>query len=484
MQAFIPLLLKSGLISGLLYLYYSLFLKGKKLYVYNRYYLLATVGLSLAIPFMNFEWYNIERGSSQGVQLLEVINSTDVAEPIIAGETAFLTVDNVVGAVYLLISLFLLLALVARVIWVSRLKANANSFKVHGVEIIETTSSSAPFSFLGTVYWRKGIAIGSDEGQLILRHELCHIEQKHTLDKLFMQLVLIGVWVNPVFWLIRKELALQHEFIADEAALEDSDTDAFARMILQVQYGSVFPDIVHPFFHSSIKRRLMMLNQTNKTKFSFLRRLMVIPVAAIAVFLLSFKLSSKEMPFNRSGKTIAVVFDAGHGGMDGGASGIDGIKEKDLTLRVCRKLQQLAAEYNIETKLTREDDSYPTPTDRTEHSNRLRPDLFVSIHVNANAPDEPPVGYEIFVSDKNVAYKESKLLASAVIARFASIQIGSTLMQRGAHVLKESNCPAILIECGNIQNKAHVGMLTDDKKLERFCRNILSGIVDYQNNLK
>ena len=227
-----------------------------------------------------------------------------------------------------------------------------------------------------------------------------------------------------------------------------------------------------------------MLNQTNKIKFSFLRRLMVIPVVAVAVFLLSFKLNSKETPFTRSDKKIAVIFDAGHGGMDGGAAGIDGIKEKDLTLKVCRKLQQLAAEYNIEAKLTRTDDSYPTPVERTGHANKLRPDLFVSIHVNAGAPDEPPVGYEIFVSDKNVAYKESKLLASAVSARFASIQIKSPLIQRGAHVLKGSNSPAILIECGNIENKAHVDMLTDEKKLESFCRNILSGIVDYQSSVK
>jgi N-acetylmuramoyl-L-alanine amidase len=484
MLAFIPLVLKSILVSGLLYLYFILFLKDKKLYVYNRYYLLMSVVAALVIPFMSFGWYTVQEDSSRVVTLLQVVTQPDVAELVVKGERSVFTVENITSILYLLVSATLMVMLVLRVVWLYRLKQNARGFKAHGIQIIETNASAAPFSFLDSIYWKKGMDINSEEGQLIFRHELCHIEQKHTLDKLFMQLVLIVTWINPVFWLVRKELSLQHEFIADDAALQDNDTDAFARMILQSQYGTVFPDIIHPFFHSSIKRRLMMLNQTNKTKFSFLRRLMVIPIVAMAVFLLSFKLNKKEVPFNRSEKTIAVVFDAGHGGKDDGSHGVNGIKEKDLNLKVCRKLQQLAADYNIEARMTREDDSYPTLTERTERVNSLRPDLFISIHVNASDKDELPVGYEIVVSEKNTEPEKSKLLASAVSGRFTSINIKSSLMQRGLHVLKESNCPAILIECGNIQNKDHLAMLTDDKKLESFCRNILSGIADYQNSNK
>jgi N-acetylmuramoyl-L-alanine amidase len=493
-MAFIIPILKSILFSGILLFYYFLFLRGKKLYSYNRFYLLASVVISLVIPFMSFEWYTVQEDTVRAVTLLQVMNKPDVAEPEInGGQQNFWTPQNICSALYIAVSMVLLVMLIARLTWIIALKRNAKVLIYDGVEIVETDVSSAPFSFLNKIYWKQDVDVHSEDSQLILRHELCHIKQKHTLDKIFMQLVLVAVWINPVFWLIRKELSLQHEFIADDVALEDRDAGSFARMVLRAQYGNIYPDIVHPFFHSSIKRRLMMLSKTKKTGFSFLRRVMVLPLSASLVFLLSFKVVNKEMsiselderyemPLNRSGERLTVVFDAGHGGKDNGAKGIDEVLEKDLNLKICRKLRMLADEYNIDARLTRNDDSYPTLTDRTDKTNALHPNLFVSIHVNASAEGEMPAGFELVICDKNTEVEKSRLLASAVSARFASMNIKSPLIQRGVHVLRESNCPAILIECGNIKNEKHLDMLTDNKKLENFCRHILSGIIDYQNN--
>jgi beta-lactamase regulating signal transducer with metallopeptidase domain len=90
---------------------------------------------------------------------------------------------------------------------------------------------------------------------------MVHVEEKHSVDKLFMQLVLIFCWCNPFFWLIRKELHAIHEFIADQKSVDQQDTAAFASMILQAAYPKHYPALVNPFFQTSIKRRIIMLTK-------------------------------------------------------------------------------------------------------------------------------------------------------------------------------------------------------------------------------
>ena len=90
---------------------------------------------------------------------------------------------------------------------------------------------------------------------------LCRVKEKHSYDKIFMNLVMIFFWINPFFWLIRKELNMIHEFIADKKALEDCDTEAFAAMILQATYPNQQFNLANNFFYSPIKRRLLMLTK-------------------------------------------------------------------------------------------------------------------------------------------------------------------------------------------------------------------------------
>jgi N-acetylmuramoyl-L-alanine amidase len=484
MHPFIIILLRSVACSGVLFAYYLLLLKNRKLHMYNRYYLLIATLISLTVPFVHFEWYSVAPSSSPAVVLLDAINYGDVIDPAPLTATPSISAEQIFGGIYLLVSTYLLLILIIRIQWVYRLKRKSVVQDRGGYNIIYTDAPQAPFSFLNELFWKKGLDMETEAGRQILRHELCHISQRHTLDKLFMQAVIIAAWANPFYWLIRKELALQHEFIADDAAIADQNTEAFARMILQSQYGNVHPDIIHPFFHSPIKRRLMMLTRSKNTKFSFLRRAMLLPVAGSVLFLLSFKMNKEVVPLVKAQNSISVVFDAGHGGMDPGGSGVNGVKEKELTLRICNRLMALAGEYHITAGLTRKDDSYPSLERRVELSDKYAPDVFVSIHMNKKMDGADLNPYEVIFSGKNKFQKESKALGSAITNRLNTLNIKPVFAQRGLKVVNENKRPALLIECGDIDNAGHVAMLTDDAKLEKFCRQILSGIADYGNSIK
>ena len=491
MEQYIILLLKSVACSAILFGYYLLFLKNKKLHNYNRFYLLVAIVISLIIPFLEFRSYAVRDTNSGPIALLIPDNAPDLAEPVTTAGASALPTEFWATGLYLLISAALLLFLLLRLAWIARIKRKGTTTVENGHTIVYTDCPQAPFSFGRSLFWRRDIDMESPSGVQILKHELYHIRSRHTADKLFMQLVLVFAWANPIFWLMKKELAMQHEFSADDAALHHSDTDSFARMILHAKFTSITPDIIHPFFHSSIKRRFTMLTRSKKTKFSFLRRAMLLPLSASVLLLLSFELHiAPALPditeVNRAKETISVMFDAAHGGHDMGATGAYGMQEKDLTLNICNKLTELAPQYNIKASLTRQDDRYISLPDRISISEKSGSDLFIAIHVDKSAAggaeDHVANGFEIIVSGKNKYPGQSSLLASAIVPKLRSLQVPTRLSQSSPVVIREASKPAVLIECGNIDDQRQMEILKDESSLESLCRKILSGIADYQNN--
>ena len=79
----------------------------------------------------------------------------------------------------------------------------------------------------------------------------------------------------------------------------------------------------------------------------------------------------------------SVVLDPGHGGTDPGAVGTGGVREKDVTLDVARRVKALLEQGHLAVSLTRDGDATLSLRERVLLANAKRPDLFVSIHVNS-----------------------------------------------------------------------------------------------------
>lgn len=103
-----------------------------------------------------------------------------------------------------------------------------------------------------------------------------------------------------------------------------------------------------------------MLKQKTKTRYANLRKALMLPIITLPVLLLSFKRSHDAPNPLPTTANIILILDAGHGGDDMGAISTYNVAEKDLNLRICRKMQQLATEYNISVVLTRENDQQLT----------------------------------------------------------------------------------------------------------------------------
>ncbi len=243
-QSILLYLFQTILISGLFVGYYWIALRNKKFHYYNRFYLLSASIISLIAPLLNFDWFSIEEpvlyGSSEVLQfVLPKATSSSTNE--------FEWMDFILIGSFL-ITMLLLIILGIQIFRIQILKRKSEVTAMDGFDFINTKEENAPFSFLNNLFWKETISLQDEGGQQIFKHEITHIQQKHTWDRIYCQVVASICWMNPMNWIIQKELMTIHEFIADEEAVGNENVEIFAKMLLQTHYGNHFLNPTHHFF--------------------------------------------------------------------------------------------------------------------------------------------------------------------------------------------------------------------------------------------
>ena len=226
-----------------------------------------------------------------------------------------------------------------------------------------------------------------------------------------------------------------------------------------------------------------MFTKSSNTKYSYLRRLAILPIMATTVLLFAFRNGNlKSRPIVKLDKQYTVIIDAGHGGDDLGASAVDGTTEKDLALAIALKLKSINNNPNINIVLTRESDRFLNVVDRANIANASNANLFVSIHMD-NASASKFSGTTCYIPSKNKIYtKESNLIAKNLIDATSEMFPKSkiTTREKGIWVLENVKMPSVLFESGYISN-------TNDLKLvkaneEKIANMLLDGIEYYLAN--
>lgn len=275
-------LLKVIICSGLLTGFYWLLLRNKLFHQWNRYYLMASVLLSLCIPFTKITLTHTAETPAVTYQALQAVTTNEnwIEDSLVEQQITnpVLTTENILLSLYILVSLIILILFIAAILKIRHLLKTNQQWKIERLTFVETDAKGTPFSFFRFLFWNNAIDFHSEKGQQIFAHELIHVEEKHSADKLLMQLVLIVFWINPFFWLIKRELAMIHEFIADQKSVKNHDTASFAEMILTSVYPTVNFPLTNSFFYSPIKRRLLMLSKLQNPKVSYFSRLLLLPL--------------------------------------------------------------------------------------------------------------------------------------------------------------------------------------------------------------
>ncbi|MEP6928100.1 MAG: N-acetylmuramoyl-L-alanine amidase [Ginsengibacter sp.] len=479
-------LFKVIICSGILYGYYYVGLRNKIFHRWNRFYLLASIVLALMMPLMKINIFQkSEADKGTVVRILQTINNSD--EIIIEyskNRGIQFNAENIIVTGYVLVTIVFIYFFFIGLNKISGLRKKYPRTTFGGINFISTNAKGTPFSFFNSIFWNDAIDLYSRQGQQIFHHEIAHIKEKHSYDKIFMNVVLLFFWINPFFWLMQKELGIIHEFIADKEAIEDNDTNAFAEMILQTVYPEQYFFITNNFFHSPLKRRLIMLTKNKNPEITYISRLLVLPLAAIVFFAFTLKMKTIKTLNNYTGKKITVVIDAGHGGSDNGVIE-NNISEKDLTLSIAKDIKEMNKNENLDIILSRADDKLLTPQERIKFAEASKADLFVSIHTDAEANKNANSGLYIFIPKNDNSYLEkSKILGTSIIQSFINnyqLNVANDLQQRekGVWILKANQFPSVLIEAGFLTTQKDFNYLTNPENQQTIARNILNGIEKY-----
>lgn len=207
--------------------------------------------------------------------------------------------------------------------------------------------------------------------------------------------------------------------------------------------------------------------------------------------------SSARVVSSKPKEQNTVIIDAGHGGEDGGAIGIDGTVEKDINLDIALKLRDILKFYGFNVIMTRTedvmtcDDGLDSLRKRKVSDIHNRFDLmqkypdavFISVHQN-KFDDSSQHGTQVFYSGNN---EKSKALARSIQASVASVlqPDNSRVVKKsgsGIYLLYHAKIPAVLVECGFISNSAEVKKLKDENYRMKLAILIADGLLKYLTN--
>src|SRR5699024_5792985 len=168
-----------------------------------------------------------------------------------------------------------------------------------------------------------------------------------------------------------------------------------------------------------------------------------------------------------------ICLDAGHGGHDGGATA-NGLKEKDLTLDIAKRIQSKLKNYNVKVIMTRTTDKFLSLTERTNIANRNKADLFLSVHINSGGG----TGFESFIYNGSIqtATKGYQSTLHSAIMKQIDVKDRGKKSANFA-VVRQSNMPAVLTETLFIDTKSDANKLKDSKFLNSVAQGHADGIV-------
>jgi N-acetylmuramoyl-L-alanine amidase len=509
-MTFLLYLGKVMLCSGILLGYYWFFLRNKRFHHYNRFYLQATLLVSIVLPFFRIPVLNQSQSTVNQVvyQTIEVLTVNYGEEDGAVAQhgrlAKLLTLENAMYLFYAIGIMALLWSLVRSLLYIRKISKKYPYERVSGLKFFTTSEPGTPFSFFRSIFWNQDLPFNSHDGQQIFRHELFHVQQKHSTDIILTEIVTAFFWFNPFFHILKKELKAIHEFLADQYAISNNDRYAYAELLVMQTLRASHTTITNYFFQNHIKRRIAMITNNHSARYSYGSRLMALPLLAllfctVALYAQQGAGSGRTIYYNGSDKTpLTVVIDAGHGGIDPGAASIDGkVKEKDLALDICRKIQQLAPSYNVNVVMTRTDDNLPGGKTlihdalkaRVEIAEKAKADMFIAIHVSSTDPKNPDrtrSGMEIYVPNKESdRTNQSKQLGSVLVQELNTVYPTNPVLKQRVEqniwVLEQSPCPALLIECGFMTSDKDLAFFTNSSNQEAVAKKILEGIVNSKN---
>lgn len=252
----------------------------------RRFILIVSLVLPFILPFIDVrEWLE----SRDRMIMLTHFDYSAVLPEIVVGSEAAETGNRVfvlsewIGYLYLAGVLVLLVRLAIQAFSLYRLIVRLPEKEINGVRVKCLNDPSGPFSFFGWIFLNPA-TVKKDELDEILTHEVAHVKQRHSVDVLLAEMVSICCWINPFAWLLKREVRLNLEFLADRKVMEAGfATKSYQYHLLGLAYNHKY-GLSNNFNFSHLKQRIIMMNKKKSNAAGHIKyALFVLPAFALLV---------------------------------------------------------------------------------------------------------------------------------------------------------------------------------------------------------
>lgn len=269
---------KVALVIAAMYITYKIIMSREKYYAINRATILSSVAVSFVIPlvklpFLNKEVYVEAETFAPEIDLEPVAMAIEPEQQI-----SFTEIIPYILAVG--IALFFLKYIVTTLSIIGKVAFSHKITLREGVKLIISETIKSPVSWLRYIFMNSHDY--QENSREVLTHEMAHINHRHSIDLIFMDLACCLQWFNPAIWLFKRELRAVHEYQADHEVIASGfNAKQYQTLLIKKAAGRKWSSVASSLNHSNLKKRITMMSSKNSSRLAVIKVLLPIAVSAL-----------------------------------------------------------------------------------------------------------------------------------------------------------------------------------------------------------
>jgi TonB family protein len=286
METFSFYLFKSALLLSGFTMVYFLFLQNERFFTLKRVYLVAGMLASFILPLIVIH-YQVEipapsSGNSVSAETVDTMGQAyQVTQPYAAGKS--MNYRHLLFFLYIAGAFFFILVSSRNIIKILRAARRIPANRHGNVKLVRDPGTPVSFAFFNYVFINP--SVDETDLEVILNHETVHVDQKHWLDLVLAELMKLIQWINPFVWIYTGYIRMNHEYLADEVALQRiSDPARYKATLMNHIFGAQVISITNSLNYSLNKKRFDMMRKRITSPYRKFRLLFVLPVIAALLY--------------------------------------------------------------------------------------------------------------------------------------------------------------------------------------------------------
>ncbi|MGP1550910.1 MAG: TonB family protein [Prevotella fusca] len=278
----------------LLFCFYKLMFSSDTFFSWRRATLIGMYFIAMLIPgFDCSDWVNNHPGmasmaSDYASIILPAVSVTSEKGTVVDWEIVAL-------AIYCMVVSVLLLRFSWQLVSIIRLRNKCQIGYVNGTEVYLLEGNENPFSFFRWIFLNPEKHNRRELDEIIM-HEQAHCRQLHSIDVLFAELFVVFFWINPFVWLLKREVRLNLEYLADSNVLASGkDSKEYQYHLLGLTYRKNVATISNNFNVLPLKKRIKMMNKKKTKGLVKMKYALYIPLVAMLLVVSNIEMVARSV---------------------------------------------------------------------------------------------------------------------------------------------------------------------------------------------